>query len=225
LATFNTGDGNDTIEGNGIDNFGTINTGNDDDIIISTGVIYNYDIDRSRGILNGGTIDTSDGNDSIISEEIFTNGGNVFLGEGNDLIAADTNLFDRTLENFNFIGTGDGNDTITSSGVIYNEGTINTGNGADSIIADGGFEGIGYVSLGEGEDYIKGFGSGEFSGGNANDTLELTPGTYTIGNWYTTVTFTKGSSIMIASEFEKLKAGSTLYDFTSLTAGQTIVVA
>jgi hypothetical protein len=35
--------------------------------------------------------------------------------------------------------------------------------------------------LGEGDDYIKGFGSGDFYGGNGNDTLELTPGTYTLG--------------------------------------------
>jgi hypothetical protein len=28
---------------------------------------------------------------------------------------------------------------------------------------------------------------------------------------------------MITSEFEKLKAGSTIYDFTSLTAGQIII--
>jgi hypothetical protein len=81
------------------------------------------------------------------------------------------------------------------------------------------------VSLGEGEDYIKGFGSGNFSGGNGNDTLGLTTGTYTVGRWYTAVTFTKGSSIMITSEFEKLIAGSTTYDFTSLTQGQTITVA
>jgi hypothetical protein len=30
---------------------------------------------------------------------------------------------------------------------------------------------MGYVSLGNGKDYLKGFGSGEFSGGNGNDTL------------------------------------------------------
>ena len=37
--------------------------------------------------------------------------------------------------------------------------------------------------------------------------------------------FTKGDQLMITSEFEKLKVGSTIYDFTSLTAGQIIVVA
>jgi hypothetical protein len=103
----------------------------------------------------------------------------------------------------------------------------NTGDGDDSIIVDGGFQSgsSGIVFLGNGTDYFKGFGNGEFSGENGNDTLELTSGTYTIGRWYTAVTFTKGSSIMIASEFEELIAGSTTYDFSSLTQGQTITVA
>jgi hypothetical protein len=82
--------------------------------------------------------------------------------------------------------------------------------------------------LGEGDDYIKGFGSGDFYGGNGNDTLELTPGTYTVGIWGEggeSPIFTKGNQLMITSEFEKLKAGNTLYDFTSLTAGQIITVA
>jgi hypothetical protein len=82
----------------------------------------------------------------------------------------------------------------------------------------------GSVFLGEDEDYIKGFGSGDFYGGNGNDLLELTPGSYTIGIWDTSVIFTKGNQLMITSEFEKLIAGSTIYDFTSLTAGQIIIV-
>jgi len=107
------------------------------------------------------------------------------------------------------------------------------GDGNDSIIANEGFESgensSGAWFLGEGKDYIKGYGSGDFYGGNGFDTLELTPGTYTVGiwggGWDTSVIFTKGDQLMITSEFEKLKAGSTIYDFTSLTAGQIIVVA
>ena len=267
----NTGNGKDIIstnsaatsgsdEAGGIYDLGTINPGNNDDIITSTAVVTEEGVIKSGiGIFSKGTIDTSDGNDSIISEGNFTNRGNVFLGEGNDSITADTDLSDRALENFNFIGTGEGNDTITSTGFIYNEGIIETGNGDDSIIVNGtdtgygiynnggainmgdgndsiianeGFEsalnssGAGF--LGEGEDYIKGYGSGDFYGGNGNDTLELTPGTYTVGIWGEggeSPIFTKGNQLMITSEFEKLKAGSTIYDFISLTAGQIIVVA
>jgi hypothetical protein len=286
-----TGDGNDIISTNNvIHNRGIINTGNGEDSIIivdNFGFYYNIDnddgiIDTSNGndsiiadggfngrpgsnISNTGTITTGNGEDFlIISNGIFTNRGNVFLGEGNDSITANVDLPNRAIENFNFIGTGDGNDVITSNGVIYNEGVIETGNGDDSIIVDAGMDDLtgtsygiynnggainmgdgndsiianqGFESgpnssgtwfLGEDDDYIKGYGSGDFYGGNGNDTLELTPGTYTVGIWGEggeSPIFTKGDQLMITSEFEKLKAGSTIYDFTSLTAGQIIVVA
>jgi hypothetical protein len=210
--------------GPALSNFSTIDTGDDEDIITAIG-----DIEKGNAAIeNGGTIYTGYGDDSIIWHGDFFNSGGVFLGDGNDSIAADTNSPDGGLTNYNgIIDTGNGNDTITSTGVIYNEGTIDTGDGDDSIIVDGGFQSgsSGIVFLGNGNDYFKGFGNGEFSGGNGNDTLELTSGTYTVGVWYTTVTFTKDSSIMIASEFEKLIAGSTTYDFTSLTKGQTITIA
>ncbi len=122
------------------------------------------------------------------------------------------------------IKTGDGKDIITSSKGIENHGTINTGNGADFILANGGFKGMGSVFLGNGKDYLNGFGTGKFYGGNNEDTLELTSGSYTIGKSGATVSFTYSGVIMITSEFEKLRAGSTTYDFTSLTDGQTIVV-
>jgi hypothetical protein len=208
-----TGDGNDTItgfsnaeNGDGLRNYGTINTGNCNDIITGTG--------SAIGITNDGTINTGNSEDSIISQGKLINRGGVFLGEGNDSITANTDFPNRALENYNAIDTGDGDDTITSTGIIYNQGIINTGNGNDSIIVDGtgtgygiynnggaiitgngndsiianeGFESApnssGSLFLGEGEDYIKGFGSGDFYGGNGNDTLELTPGTYTVGIW------------------------------------------
>jgi hypothetical protein len=220
--TFNTGDGNDTIEGgagaNGIKNKGLINTGNGKDTIIAqaSGESFFQGFETLyAGLSNFSTIDTGEG------EDVITVSGNIKNG-----------VAIRALENFGFIGTGDGNDIITSIGVIDNEGVINMGDGNDSIIANEGFE-SGFNSsgawfLGEGEDYIKGFGSGDFYGGNGNDTLELTPGTYTVGIWGEggeSTIFTKGNQLMITSEFEKLKVGNTLYDFTNLTAGQIITVA
>jgi len=123
------------------------------------------------------------------------------------------------------INTGDGMDIITSSNGIENDGTINTGNGVDFIIANGGFKGMGSVFLGNGKDYLKGFGTGKFNGGKNEDTLELPSGSYTVGRSGTTVSFTYSGVIMKTSEFEKLIAGSTTYDFTTLSQGQTIVVA
>jgi hypothetical protein len=268
-SDIDTGEGNDILTGTSDGGYGLfvdfldytalkshIDTGEGDDIITGTG-------DES-GIRNGGTINTGNGDDFIIANGKLFNSSEVFLGEGNDSITADTSFPNRALENLGFIGTGDGNDTITTTGVIYNEGIIETGNGDDSIIVDGGVDDLtgtrygiynnrgainmgdgndsiianeGFQSglnsggawfLGEGDDYIKGYGSGDFYGGNGNDTLELTPGTYTVGIWGEggeSPIFTKGNQLMITSEFEKLKAGSTIYDFTSLTAGQIIIVA
>lgn len=201
-GTIDTGIGNDTITGSN-----TSNRGNGIGFIGLDSqdniAIYNPD---NIGIANGGTIDTDDGNDSIISQGKFINSGNVFLGEDDD--------------------------TITSYGVIYNSGKIETGRGDDSIIADtfyAGFDGLGSVSLEEGNDYVRGFGNGNFNGGQGVDTLELTSGgSYTVGISGTAVSFTMGNSVMITSDFEELKVGrtlggrSTMYDFRDLINGQII---
>ena len=79
--------------------------------------------------------------------------------------------------------------------------------------------------LGNGKDYLKGFGSGNFNGEKGQDTLELTPGSYTLEISPAGWNFAKDGIIMNIVGFEKLIAGSTIYDFTSLTAGQIITVA
>ncbi|MEG4246762.1 Ig-like domain-containing protein [Microcoleus sp. MON2_D6] len=163
-------------------------------------------------LINRGGLSLEDGNDTITSTGGIYNEGVIDTGNGDDFIFVDGGVD----------GTG------TGYGIYNNGGNINTGDGNDSIIAHEGFESglnsSGSVFLGEGEDYIKGFGSGDFYGGNGNDTLELTPGSYTVGIWDTSATFTQGNQLMITSEFEKLIAGGTTYDFTSLTAGQTIII-
>ncbi|MGL5135134.1 MAG: hypothetical protein ACRC78_21590, partial [Planktothrix sp.] len=204
-AIIDTGAGKDTITANastyGLYNIdATINTGAGGDTITATG--------GDTGIVNGGTINTGDGSDIITGTATGGSGiGGIF--------------------NNNDINTGNGNDIITGTGStgIYNDGTIDTGNGNDSIIANGGFNGIGNIFLGGKKDYLKGFGNGNFYGGDSKDTLELTSGTYTIGISGTTVSFTKGSVIMHTSEFEKLIAGNQTYDFSSLTNDQTIFIA
>jgi len=234
--TIDTGNGNDIITdtGNysGIDNTGTINTGNGEDSIISQGKLTNYgnvfleegndsltaDIDFSnRTLENFGFIGTGEGDDTITSPGFIYNEGVIETGNGDGSIIVDGGFDDIT---------------GTTYSIHNNGGAINMGDGNDSIIANEGFESAenssGAWFLGEGDDYIKGYGSGDFYGGNGNDTLELTPGTYTVGIWGEageSPIFTKGDQLMITSEFEKLKAGGTIYDFTSLTAGQIIVVA
>jgi len=241
-GTLNTGGGDDTITAYGsedgfINEAGTVNTGEGNDIIIASGG-YSSSYGIGMSIWDGGTINTGNGEDSIISEGNFYNSGGLFLGDGNDTINSGSILY-----NGGVIETGNGDDSIvvnggsdydgTTYGIKNNGGAINMGDGNDSIIAYESFESAenssGAWFLGEGEDYIKGYGSGDFYGGNGNDTLELTPGSYTVGIWGqdqdTSVIFTKGNSLMITSEFEQLIAGGTTYNFANLTAGQTIVVA
>jgi hypothetical protein len=84
-GTLNTGDDNDTIIGNsnngytGISNASgaSIQTGSGNDTIISTGVIYNE-----------GSINTGDGSDFILANQDFSGSGNgtVHLGSGDDHI-------------------------------------------------------------------------------------------------------------------------------------------
>jgi hypothetical protein len=240
-ATIDTGDGNDTIAGTGNNVYGIwnlrdafnttiFNTGDGNDRIIGNGFY--------AGIENNGVMDTGEGDDIINGTNSITgtadkyNAGitnpldvhTIITGNGNDIIIGT----DSTgIYNMGVINTGNGDDVITGNGStgIYNGNVINTGNGDDSIIANGGFEGSGKVFLGNGKDYLKGFGSGNFNGGNGKDTLELTSGSYTVGISGTTVNFTKGSTIMNTSEFEKLIAGDTTYNFSSLTNGQTLIVA
>jgi hypothetical protein len=238
--TVNTGNGNDIINGTGkllsFRNDGTINTGNGEDSIISQGKL-----------LNRGGVFLGEGNDSIIASIIaevglpnrtLENFNAIETGDGEDTITSTGVIYNEGI-----INTGNGDDSIivdggiddltgTSYGIYNNGGAINMGDGNDSIIANEGFESApnssGAWFLGEGEDYIKGYGSGDFYGGNGNDTLELTPGTYTVGIWGEageSPIFTKGDQLMITSGFEQLIAGGTTYDFTSLTAGQIIIVS
>jgi hypothetical protein len=245
-----TGEGNDmiTTTGGSIRNINFIGTGGGNDIITSTSFISNEGvIETGNGadsiishgsISNLGGVFLGEGNDSITADthvlgHTLVNLNAMETGEGDDIIT-----ITGTIYNEGVINTGNGNDFIIAEGAtningIYNNGgAINMGDGNDSIIANDGFgsgsNSSGAWFLGEGDDYIKGYGSGDFYGGDGNDTLELTPGTYTVGIWGEggeSPIFTKGDQLMISSEFEKLKAGSTIYDFTTLTAGQIIVVA
>jgi hypothetical protein len=229
-TTIDTGNGDDKITGIadviGFGNGATLNTGNGNDSLSSQG-----------NFINVAWIFLGDGNDSIIvetensgglmnSSTSIEGGGIIDTGNGNDVIITEG------MGNDGIINTGNGDDSIiVNRDISYNIGTINTGNGNDSIIGDTGFNSFpfsssrGSVFLGNGEDYIRTFGSNDFYGGKGNDILELTSGSYTIEILETTVNFIKDSSIMKTSEFEKLIAGNTTYNFSSLTNGQTIFVA
>ena len=196
-----------------------VNTRGGDDFISGPG---------SYGILNFGTINTDSGNDSITGSREegnrILNFGTINTGSGDDLITGSGGLYG--IDNWGTIDTGNGNDTIIGSGDstgFNNRGTIDTGNGNDRLIANGGFMGS-EVFLGSGDDYLKGFGSGSFDGGNGQDILELTAGAYTVGISGSAVTFISGSTVMRTTGFEQLIAGSA-FDFASLSNGQIILVS
>lgn len=196
---------------------------NQDDIVPASGV---------QQIFNTGIADTLDGNDILTGTGDhfgFVNYGTLNTGSGRDIITGtctDNGYIGINNASGATINTDDGNDMIISTGVLSNDGNINTGDGNDSIIASRGLNGNGTVYLGDGEDYIKTFGRGNVIGGNGNDILELTPGSYTVAIWgRIAVNFTKNGISMATNGFEQLIAGSTTYDFTTLRNGQTIVVA
>jgi hypothetical protein len=193
-----------------------------DDIVPASGV---------QQIFNTGIANTLDGNDILTgtgANSGFVNYGTINTAGGRDIIigtCSDDGYIGINNASGATINTGDGNDVIISTGVLYNDGSINTGNGNDSIIANRGLNGDGNVYLGDGEDYIKTFGGRSVSGGRDRDILELTPGTYTFARWGRVAIFRKDSTVMQVVDFEQLIAGSTTYDFGSLTGGQTIFVA
>lgn len=259
-ATINTGKGRDVItgeglnysmynptyHGHGIDNRGSIETGDDEDNLRSYGTFYNSGMvslgDGDDGLYahcpnsnvpnndwslsNYGTIEAGNGDDRITVIGSFNNSGSVSLGHGNDSISISANAYNsETLLNSHTINTGYGDDRITAR-VMDNHGFINTGNGKDSLIARD-FYGSGNVFLGDGEDYLSGFGSGYYEGGNDQDSLELTSGDYTVGISGGIVSFTKSGyygQTMQTFGFEKLIGGSTTYNFTSLSDGMIIYV-
>jgi hypothetical protein len=113
-ATIDTGKGNDIITGiiGGITNFGIINTGDDEDYIIS------------RQFFNRGGVFLEDGNDLITANlgglsRAVENYNVIDTGDGNDIITITGVLYNQ------------------ASNYPGNNGTINTGNGDDSIIVEG----------------------------------------------------------------------------------------
>ena len=254
-GSINTGNGNDKIIGIsysteeyyfGFVTSGNFNSGDGNDRITGLGPIgiFQYGQYGPTGI---NRFETGEGNDIItgIGRNIgLASYGSVILtGGGNDIIiGSGGSVGINTQAGYGGSGgiyTEDGDDIIIGSGQIgisRSGGYIDTGDGNDSIIANGGFGGYGYVVLGYGNDYLKGFDRSYYFGtGNYyqpqpdEDTLELTSGSYTVSytveQWGTAVNFTKDDIIMTTFQFEKLIAGSTTYDFSSLTEGQTIVVA
>ena len=183
----------------GINNTGTLNTGDGMDRIV--GIIRRsssaYPL-TLHGIRNAKTINTGAGADLIEGQGLeqnsygITNLGVIDTAEGNDTITGSVNVVTGSaslyagIMNYGTIFTGAGNDVITGYGFnpgtgIRNEGLIDTGSGDDAVSAPrGGLAGSGTIQLGDGNDLLNGFGPTTVLGGNGSDTLVFKPGRYTI---------------------------------------------
>ncbi|MFB2834503.1 beta strand repeat-containing protein [Floridanema evergladense] len=237
-AIIRTGNGNDTITGSvtgggfyGIINDGQakIEAGNDNKKITGSGSV--------DGILNrfGSTIQVGTGTNTIsgtggnsgINNAIST----IVTGDGADTITGTAtgttgtgirNEFGSTIQ------TGGGTDVLTGRGTvgIYNDGTINLGNGNNTVAAltsagtVGTITGTGNIIFGTDQDRLRGFGTGNFSGGGGTDIVELPTGSYTVGSATvgvdTFVTFTSGGITMNVTEFETLRIGSKSFNVANL---------
>ena len=143
--------------------------GNDSIIGSSSGGSYNYGID------NKGSIDTGNGNDNI-------NGSGSGTGNSSNYGIYNTGSIDTGNGNDSITGSGSGSDSYYNYG-IYSSGSIDTGEGNDTVNAlVGGFGGSGTTNLGIDNDTLKGFGSGNFNGGDGTDKILFGEGSYTISD-------------------------------------------
>ncbi|WP_027722869.1 calcium-binding protein [Maridesulfovibrio zosterae] len=168
-SVISTGDGNDTIDIQGVQD-STITTGEGDDVVDLNGGANSYSnidtgagddsLTASGGIV-GGKVNTGDGNDVIEVRSLLTN---LNTGEGNDVVRA-SNVS-------GVINTGDGNDSITVDGDVFlskidmGDGNntfkarsflssrLTTGTGYDSVIFTGSVK-QSYINTGKGDDYVQ----------------------------------------------------------------------
>ncbi|WP_038004731.1 hypothetical protein ACLM44_12565 [Synechococcus sp. W2B2] len=156
-----------------VDNQALLKLGNGDDFVLGAAISKGGSV--TSGIeLENSTIQSKGGNNLIEGEAVggFFNSGilldsssTIKLGAGNDVVAG-----------FAFDG-------IESNQGITNFGTIKLGGGDDIIESlDGDFGGDGTTRLGSGNDFILGFGTGNFNGGRGIDIIKLTTGIYEFEN-------------------------------------------
>ncbi|MFB2876802.1 beta strand repeat-containing protein [Floridanema aerugineum] len=238
IAIIRTGNGNDTITGSvtGSGFYGIINDG-EAKIEAGDGIMKITGSGSVDGILNqfGSTIQVGTGTNTISgtggNSGINNRFSNILTGAGVDTItgtATGTAGVGIRNEFVSTIQTGDGTDVLTGRGTvgIYNDGVINLGNGNNTVAAltaagtVGTFTGTGSIIFGTDQDRLRGFGTGNFSGGGGTDIVELPTGSYTVGsatvNANTFVTFTSGGITMNVTEFETLRIGSKSFNIANL---------
>lgn len=106
--------------------------------------------------------------------------GDIGLGRGSDTINANADATDKAIgikNNQGTIKTGKGDDTIEANATGLDSfgifgGTIHTGDGKDKVDASS-FGGGVNIRMGDGKDFVEGFGDAIVNGGNGFDTFSL----------------------------------------------------
>lgn len=191
-----------TTSGNGIYNAygGLISGGPGNDTIQGQSQRFGINNDANS------TISGDDGNDRLIglADYGITNAeaGQITMGAGRDSLQGKGGVIG--LSNNGVITTDAGKDTVIASGreaAILNNGLIDTG--SDNDVVDGltgGFSGTGRIQLGDGDDVLTGFGTGQFFGDLGQDSLLLPTGTYSIDTALGTIS--SGETAMQVTGFE-----------------------
>lgn len=215
---------------------GYISLGKGNDAIEVTAKAKGKAIAINNGI---GYITFGKGNDTIeananASKEaiaIDNNKGDISFGKGADTIEATADGSEKAIAIDNtrgIIETGKGSDIIkayatgTDSYGIFG-GTINTGNGGDKLTASS-FGGGVNINMGNGKDFVEGFGDAQLNGARGFDTLSL--GSYEIEDFNISlggnnkVVFERDNAIMTATKFEQFNFddGSLSLNYDDLVA-------
>ncbi len=188
--------------------------------------IYNNYGEINTGL--GADIIEATANASELAIAIHNQSGEINTGFGADTIEANANASEGGIAIYNKDGhivTGDGADTIkayatgTTTYGIYG-GEIRTGYGKDVLKASS-FGGGVNIKMGNGEDYVEGFGEATIYGGADFDTLNLGFYNKSDFNIHTNNDFTifeLDGIIMETTQFEKYTFADGDYSFTSLIA-------
>ncbi|WP_199331188.1 MULTISPECIES: hypothetical protein [unclassified Calothrix] len=156
--------------------------------------------------------------------------GWIATGRGDDIIEATAKAYQTAIaidNNRGSIHTGLGNDKIIAKATGDNSygifgGTIDTGRGNDTLIASSLGGGV-QINLGEGDDFLQGFGQAIIDGGRGFDTISFDA--YNIGNFeisfgiynrQNSVIFQLDGISAIATGFEQFNFANGSYSYNDL---------
>ncbi len=209
--------------------------GNDGIKVTAEAVTEAIAIDNTRGYITlGKGRDAIKANATALREAIAVdnNQGYISFGKGRDTIEVIADASEQAIAIDNHRGrieTGKGSDIVkayatgSDSYGIFG-GTINMGDGRDELTASS-FGGGVKIKMGNGKDFIEGFGEAKVNGGRGFDTLSL--GSYEIDDFNISlgannnkVIFELDDTIMTATKFEQFNFdnGSLSLSYDDLVA-------